>query len=58
MDDAYRLAEKKRAIIVCMDESFDEIFVHLEHRPPYSYFFIDENAMVQDGFGSTAGKGE
>lgn len=41
---------------MCMDEGFDEITVHLAHRPAYSYF-IDENGMVQDGFGRTAGKG-
>ena len=35
----------------------DESFVHQLHGSAYSYFFMDEAGVVQDGVGRTSGKG-
>ena len=53
MDRAVKEENKDEAVIVYMDESF----VHQAHGSAYSYFFTDENGVVDDGFGRTTGKG-
>lgn len=54
MADAIAQEEDGRAILVYMDESF----VHQLHGSAYSYFFTDEEGVVQDGMGRTSGKGQ
>ena len=44
--------EAETAVIVYMDESF----VHQLHGSAYSYFFMDEAGVVQDGMRRTSGK--
>ena len=35
----------------------DETLVHQLHGSDYSYFFMDEAGVLQDGMGRTSGKG-
>lgn len=53
MNGALTEEEAETAVIVYMDESF----VHQLHGSAYSYFFTDEDGVVQDGMGRTSGKG-
>lgn len=53
MGGALSQEEAETAVIVYMEESF----VHQLHGSAYSYFFIDQDGVVQDGMGRTSGKG-
>lgn len=53
MDAAQTLEREGKAVVVYMDESF----VHQAHNAAYSYFCMDENGKLQDGFGRTSAKG-
>ena len=53
VDRAVKKEDEHEAVVVYMDEGF----VHQAQGSAYSYFFTDENGVVDDGFGRTTGKG-
>lgn len=53
IDRAVKEENEGNAVLVYMDESF----VHQAHGSAYSYFFMDQEGVVDDGFGRTSGKG-